>query len=303
MQSATANPVNNFALKLTWAVFLVAFAILLGWRFTVGVMHPTESAKQPSFENEQRIARKTTRLNYDFGRVAPGQTLTHSFTIENNTDTDWTIKRIVTNCSCTIAQPQSNVLSRHSAQSIEVTYKAPVDFADDRRVVTVLFDEDESPEYELLVTAQVRRPLSIKKRNLHFAGLPIGMAKTQEIEVENYSNDAWDCLNVEHNQKWVTTKVESIGTLNGIQTWRVIVTANAEQLSAGNHATTLRVSAVPLSQQFVSEIPIVATVVTDVVITPSELFLAEFQQTPKHREQFWFAGNRPSRLRNVVNSK
>lgn len=244
-----------------------------------------KTASPTSTQNRKNASVEIIRLNHDFGRVSPGATLNHTFRITNNTDTKWTIKKLATTCSCTIARPQSNVLLPHSAQALEVTYKSPSDCADDKRFVTVQFHEDHSPIYELGIAAQVRRPLSIQKRNLHFTGLAIRGAKTQELQIENYSGEKWNRLNVEHDQAWLSSTAKCIGTPNGIQTWCVSVTASAENLSAGNHAAILRISTTTPSQRFASDIPIVATVVNDVAVAPSMLFFVELSPVPRYHEQ------------------
>jgi hypothetical protein len=40
-------------------------------------------------------------LEYDFGRVPPGQQFIHSFAVHNSTEAEWRISEVVVSCTCT----------------------------------------------------------------------------------------------------------------------------------------------------------------------------------------------------------
>ena len=128
---------------------------------------PSAALSQPfSSTDPQSVPPNVRELKHDFGRVPAGFSGRCQFAIHNDSDSIWTVARVTTGCSCTVAELADHVIEPGEKVEVSVTYRGDTESVDDKRTVTVAFVEHAAPVFQLHVLANIRRPLTAFPREL-----------------------------------------------------------------------------------------------------------------------------------------
>ncbi|MDQ3330860.1 MAG: DUF1573 domain-containing protein [Planctomycetota bacterium] len=168
--------------------------------------------------------------------MRPQSKHSHRFTIKNPTDSSWRLVSTLSGCTCTIAKTSRDSIPPRGEMDIVVEYTAGYWTADERRTVTLRFDEP-GPIVVLAVEGKIRAPLTFTPRELVIRG-----SDETILNVHNFSEHDWRDLHVTSDREWLTVeKVEPLRLANGRptteprQTWRVLLRANREGLEPRSH--------------------------------------------------------------------
>ena len=151
----------------------------------------------------------------DFGSVARGATLTHSFSVANRTGNPVHIASVRVSCGCTSAAALENDL----APGKETAIFAQMDtrrFAGMKTVtIFVLFDRPEWDEVRLSVTANSREDVGISPESFTFGRTRRGLAPTASVSVGFAGNGNWQILDSKCDSAYVETSVRELGRDHG----------------------------------------------------------------------------------------
>jgi Protein of unknown function (DUF1573) len=260
----------------------VAIAIL------VGCADDSSTLESDSFHQTSKSSAipsseiKVLRLVHDFGLVLPNSHSKHSFLISNNTAEPWTMLRVEKGCSCTTTSIATTVIQPNSASSVEIAYHAPKNSCDDARRVTISFNPDSAPVIELVVTANIRAPLTIMPAELDIGSISSTNEKSSYFIVQNYSEAPWDNVDVSSDSRWLTCRVDRKFKVDDratptdpLQQWRIGVTAKCDAVSVGHHTGIVRVRNIDPKAEMVDAAVSVHLVKTrPIFAVPSHIFFA-----------------------------
>jgi archaellum component FlaG (FlaF/FlaG flagellin family) len=92
---------------------------------------------------------------HDFGKVTEGEKLNYVFTVKNVGKGSLLIDRVTTSCGCTAAVLKKKVVAPGGEGQVEVTFDTNHRGGDNRKTITVLSNDPNSPRAELEIRADV----------------------------------------------------------------------------------------------------------------------------------------------------
>lgn len=221
-------------------------------------------------------------MRHDFGLVRPSSKHEHTFTLLNTSDEVWTFAAVENSCTCLASIPESEQILPGDVGRLTVAYSAKGTTRDDSTTVRVRFWETSAPKWELMLTSQVREPLTIRPESLVLNVDP-GTSRDEVFEIVNYSERSWESIELKASHAWVTTQVSEIPVLQHQseseprQIWRVVLNAALPADVSGHFAVNLH--AMVVRPELSREIPVEVRVRQPAVVIPSELFFGRVSPT------------------------
>ncbi len=229
-----------------------------------------------SGSNREAESRRGVRaIEHQFGILKPKERVEHRFAIHNDTETAWTISRIINTCSCTALAVSEPVVAPGSEQVVTVSYQAGAVTQDDTRRVVMLFEEPVAPRIALVVKAKIREPITCLPRELDFTDIGKGRVSEGNFELQNFSDDDWSGVALESAADWLTIAATPLDYEANDepprQVWRVRVSADGSAMPTGSHKTKIVVTTEG-SEGLVKEVPVRGNVISPVVAIPEQFF-------------------------------
>lgn len=126
---------------------------------TVAPVQPAPIENQPgphsSSAGQPRLFVPESR--HEFGSVDAGQTVSHTFQLINTGTTALKIKEVRTTCGCTVADLDIDVLEPDEVASLTVRVAMGKSSGRRQRAVTVLSNDPNAPQLQLVMAADVQR--------------------------------------------------------------------------------------------------------------------------------------------------
>jgi len=109
---------------------------------------------------------KVRELEHSFGRVRSRFAGSCQFKILNDSTSTWTVKRVQSGCSCTVAEIDQPSIQPGKSATISVEYRGGSESVDDRQTVTLEFDESAAPLFKLHILVNIRKPLTVLPKEI-----------------------------------------------------------------------------------------------------------------------------------------
>lgn len=211
--------------------------------------------------------------SHDFGTVARGAKVQHTFTLENIYEEDVHIAAIKTSCGCTTPKLSQRLLKTWDKAEIvaEVDTRAYRGRKD--TTLTVVFDQPFPAEVRLTVHVYIRSDLVIQPGEVQFGSVSQGTPATEKVTISYAGRRDWRIERIESTNPHLTTDLApaSEGTGDVNYTLTVTLSADAPTGYLRDHLTLVtndfnpRTARVPLSVEGV--------VVSAISVRPSPLLL------------------------------
>lgn len=221
----------------------------------------------------------TLTLTHDFGvLVHPVENeVTHEFEIKNFSSEAWNVKKILNTCSCSVADITSPTIAPGATEKVMIAYK-PIGEGcfDDSRKSLVLFNEESAPKVLILISSQVREPMTVLPQSLAWTRVGENQTKKGSFEVQNFSSKEWTSLEITDQPAWLTaelTKIDLPGDeLQMRQLWSVNVIAETEGLRSGRRRGEIKLLAKTPKEEITKVVPVTLQITSAVSAIPGQLF-------------------------------
>ena len=185
---------------------------------------------------------KSVVLTHDFGTILANRTSGHIFNIHNDSNVEWSFKRIEVPCSCTVASHDAATIKPGGTAAVSVSYQSKSEVYDDDRSAIVTFNETEAPSIKLRILARVREEITILPKTLEIY-CSSQAEQISHFDIFSYSDTDFGLPQIVTDLKNTSIEVSQIPIndrpLVGSQTqnneqgirqaWRVLVDARREQ--------------------------------------------------------------------------
>ena len=259
----------------TGALLVLGLAFICGCDGAEG----PEGETRRSGSRDVEISDNDVVLEHDFGLVMPEEQREHRFAIHNSTTRKWTLREVINVCACTATDLSAPGIAAGATEEVTVTYQTGSGSRGERRRVVLLFEEPGAPRVFLVIRAKIREPMTLSPPNVQFLDLGKGLARERLFEVQNFGESDWDSVVVEPTVSWLRTTVNEITFEAGEdlprQIWRISVTADAADLSHGEHDARIAVEARAAASRLVREEPVHVRVTSAVNAVPSQFFFGQ----------------------------
>ncbi|MBU5613459.1 DUF1573 domain-containing protein [Geomonas azotofigens] len=133
---------------------------------------------------------------FNFGSVAQGKKVQHTFTIKNTGDAPLQIKKLEASCGCTAAKPSTSVVSPGKSAELEVTFDSGSFSGKVHKTVTLSSNAGKTPVYTFTIEGTVLEQLQVTPRQVSLGAVSGGTATLAKVSVTNNSNVTVKLLNV-----------------------------------------------------------------------------------------------------------
>lgn len=136
------------------------------------------------------------RGTFNFGTVAQGKKVQHTFKIKNSGDAPLHINKVEVSCGCTAAKPSASLIPPGKSAEIEVTFDSSAFSGEVLKTVTLTTNAGRTPNYTLSMQGIVLEQLQVNPRQLNLGALSGTSAKQATITVTNNASDSVKLLGV-----------------------------------------------------------------------------------------------------------
>ena len=226
--------------------------------------------------SQDDLSEDTTWLEHDFGLMASNASRRHTFVVENNSGSAWTVRKIVKTCNCVVTRLSAPTIQPGKTEHLTVLYVAPGESNDYVTKAILVFRENNVRPVVCAVRAKVREAMTVVPRELSFRHLARGGSRQVSFEIHNFGDHDWNTVSVEVSSDWLTAAWVPIAVTERSdpprQVWRVTMTANARGLGPGEYDATI-VARANDEAGIQQEIPVRASVTSPVNADPGSALL------------------------------
>ncbi|WP_224957222.1 DUF1573 domain-containing protein [Geomonas subterranea] len=136
------------------------------------------------------------RGTFNFGTVAQGKKVQHSFAIKNNGDAPLQIKKLDASCGCTAAKPSASLVAPGKSAEIEVTFDSASFSGKVAKTVTLTSNAGKTPVYTFTLEGTVLEQLQVTPRQVSLGAVGSSTPTLGKVSITNNGNATVKLLNV-----------------------------------------------------------------------------------------------------------
>jgi copper(I)-binding protein len=122
---------------------------------------------------------------FNFGTIAQGKMVQHTFVIRNSGDASLQIKQLSASCGCTAAKSSSSQIAPGRSAEIQVNFDSGNFSGPVEKTVTMTTNAGKLPSYTFKFEGNIVEALQVTPRQLSLGPLPAGVAKQATFTVTN----------------------------------------------------------------------------------------------------------------------
>ncbi|WP_136514406.1 MULTISPECIES: DUF1573 domain-containing protein [Geomonas] len=123
--------------------------------------------------------------SFNFGSVAQGRKVQHTFKVRNGGDAPLQIKKLEASCGCTAVKPSTTVVPPGKSATIEVTFDSTSFSGKVVKTVTLTSNAGKSPSYTFSMEGTVTEELQVIPRQLSLGPVSSSFATKGVLKVTN----------------------------------------------------------------------------------------------------------------------
>lgn len=134
--------------------------------------------------------------SFNFGTVAQGKKVQHTFRIKNSGDAPLQIKKLEASCGCTAVKPSTSVISPGKSADIDVTFDSASFSGKVAKTVTLTSNAGRTPSYTFTMEGIVLEQLQVTPRQVTLGALSSTTPKQAVVSVTNNGSSSVKLLGV-----------------------------------------------------------------------------------------------------------
>lgn len=138
-------------------------------------------------EPQPRVA--VDEMNYDFGAMERGATLTHKFIFTNEGEGPLKLQLGDTTCKCTLSKLAEDELMPGESAKVELEWTAKTEASEFRQQALIYTNDPDKPRVVLTVSGKVTDSLSIFPHDLIFSNVPIDTEAEGTVRVATFLDE------------------------------------------------------------------------------------------------------------------
>jgi hypothetical protein len=165
---------------------------------------------------------------HDFGVVARGAKVEHSFTVENKYEEDAHIAAVRSTCPCTSGKIDKPFLKTWEKARITVTVDTRGFVGRKDGTIAVVFDKPFPAEVQLHVHTYIRSDVVVQPAAVQFGSVALGSSAQQKVSVSYAGRSDWRIERVESDRSYLAGKVAETSRSSGRVNYDLLVTLQAD---------------------------------------------------------------------------
>ncbi len=163
---------------------------------------------------------------FEFGTIAQGEKVEHTFVLKNRGSAPLTIKNTRTSCGCTVANASSSVIQQGKSTTIKASFDSSNFFGNVTKTISVETNDPKTPVFILTLKGTVVEEIVVAPRQVNLGTLKTGTGKEVTITVENKGSKQLKLIDVKSSLPQVAVRIAR-SLINPGNTGTILVTATA----------------------------------------------------------------------------
>ncbi len=234
--------------------------------------------------------------SHDFGTVARGAKVEHTFTLENIYVEDAEIKEIRSTCGCTTTKISQSLLKTWEKAEIVVVVDTRAYLGQRDSTLTVVLSKPFPAEVRLHVHCYIRSDVVVQPGAVRFGSVPQGVDATRKVTVSYAGRNDWRIERVESHAAHLQAQAVETGRAAGQVTYELVVnlTGGAPVGYVRDHVVLVTNDTNPRA----ARVPVLVegVVVSPLSVRPSPLLLGVVQVGQSVTRRLVVQGVKPFRI-------
>lgn len=215
---------------------------------------------------------------HNFGTLPNTNTVVHTFVIANNGDTPLQIKRIISSCSCAIAELDHDIIAPGKTADVEATLILDELVGDVRKLILLETNDPDTRFLQLAVECQATTELAADPSMIRFGNADPNAESRTNVQVICYSGQEIRIVDAGSDSQFFACDFDPAKTGTNV----LVRVRTIPPVPEGRHAgwITLRTSH-PNRPEL--KLRIIATAMNDISIVPKEIALPAGSRIPVTR--------------------
>ena len=250
------------------------------------------------FGQESDWAKKMLdHTSHDFGTVARGAKVEHTFSVENKYNEDMEITEVRSSCGCTATKITKRLLKTWEKAEIVATVDTRGFFGRKDAALTVVFGGQFPAEVQLNVHAYIRSDIVVQPGSVQLGSVAEGSSARQKVTVSYAGRADWEIANVETpNPHLEAQLVKAAVPIAGQVTYDLVVTLKDDTPAGYIHDFLILVTNDRRPQYSRVPLAVEGVVVPAVTVRPSPLLLGVVTVGQTVTRQLVVQGKKPFRI-------
>ena len=146
----------------------------------------------------------------DFGTLRQGAIREVQVAIHNDGTSTLEIKKIESDCGCTVAQAPDSLIAPGGVTQLQVSFQTRSFSGSVIKTIFLTTNDPASPRATLTLKAFIRAQVSIRPASVDFGAVPAGETRRQTVTIKAAASDTLRILGLEFPGELVTTTTELI---------------------------------------------------------------------------------------------
>jgi uncharacterized protein DUF1573 len=235
--------------------------------------------------------------NHNFGTVARGSKVEHSFTVTNVYQEEVHLVSVRSSCGCTTPTIANPTLKTWDKGKIVTQFNTRAFTGDKNAVITVTIDKPFYAEVQLQVAGYIRTDVVLDPGFVDFGNVDQGGTSEKKINIAYAGRDTWKIVDVQSANRYLEAQLVENSRGSGQVSYQLAVRLKGDAPVGylKDHLTLVT------NDERAKEIPVdvEGQIVADLSVSPASLFMGVVQPGQKVTKQLVVRGKKPFRIKEI----
>ncbi len=252
----------------------------------------------PAICSGQEWAKKMfATTSHDFGAVARGATVEYSFKFNNPFEEDVHIASVSSSCGCTTPRVTKDLLKTYDESAVIAVFNTKSFLGQRSATLTVRIDQPFPAEVQLSIAGYIRSDIVLTPGAAEFGTVDQGTGAEKKLTITYAGRNDWKILSTRSSSPHVQSKFTETARGNGQVSYELLVSIRPDAPAGYLKDQVMLVT----DDQQKMEVPVEveARIVSELTISPTNLFLGALAPGQKVTKQLVVQAKRPFRVTKV----
>ena len=246
---------------------------------------------------QQWAVKMFNTTSHEFGTVARGSTAQFRFQVKNIYEEDAHISSVRSSCGCTTASVTRPDLKTFETGEVVADFNTRDFLGHKTATITVTFDKPFPAEVQLQVAGTIQSDVVLQPGALHLGTVDVGKSVEQKLRVDYLGNENWRIVDVKTLDPHFEVEITELPRTPQKTSYELTVRLTPDAPVGYIKDQLILVTNNPRAAEL--PVDLEGRVVSDITISPSQLFIGVVQPGQKVTKKLVVRGKKPFRIVDV----